>query len=142
MRCRAHAPARPPPSAPKVMPKGYGDPMDVDRLRQRRSDKVQCYKCRGHGHIARECPHAKVNNIEDLDPEVIRRIVNFSLTDTKEEEEVEEEDIPPVQEDTPASTRPSTPEIEAQYNTGWTSMYPIYNIPGPSKTKDFPSGPR
>ena len=41
-------------AAPSLPVKGAGDPMHVDALKTKPS--VQCYRCRGYGHLASSCP--------------------------------------------------------------------------------------
>jgi hypothetical protein len=52
---QARRPPPPPPQTQRQKPTGWGKPMDVDKIRPRQNGKVQCYKCRGFGHIAKDC---------------------------------------------------------------------------------------
>ena len=63
----------PTPVAQPTLPKGHGDPMDVDAIqRQRRRlaalARIQCYNCHKHGHLSRDCPDRR-HELRALDDE-------------------------------------------------------------------------
>lgn len=54
-----------------AMPKGHGEPMDIDAVHRRRSaaalSNIECYTCRKRGHMARDCPDRDRRIVRVLD---------------------------------------------------------------------------
>ena len=91
--------------------------MDIDRAKQKQSGQVQCYRCRGFGHMAKDCPIRNIREIKELDPEVINRMVQFQL-DTQQEEEEKVEPVPLT-----LSSPPSDTDNDLYQTGGNTSNY-------------------
>ena len=124
-------PAPQPTPAPK--PRGWGDPMDVDRMKgkQREGSKVQCYRCRGFGHFAKNCPIQHARSMEELDKDTINRIVQFHL-----QEPIQEEPEPG-----PSSVPEDTPSHSHDTQSGLPSYFYEDNDRGPQSDSDDEPGP-